>query len=140
MIPYNPKNWFTLIFNFHSSKLMKEMLPNLFGIGMLSAAMVWFFTDIVPLTISPGVNIHTFVGIVLGLVLVFRTNTAYDRWWEGRKLLGGIVNRTRQDPNVRLPLWDPLFEVERTLETYAKGAGKSAAPYGECIARSIPPG
>jgi ion channel-forming bestrophin family protein len=26
---------------------------------------------------------------------VFRTNTAYDRWWEGRKLWGGLVNSTR---------------------------------------------
>jgi putative membrane protein len=35
------------------------------------------------------------LGIVLGLFLVFRTNSAYDRWWEGRKLWGGLVNSTR---------------------------------------------
>jgi putative membrane protein len=35
------------------------------------------------------------LGIVLGLFLVFGTNTAYDRWWEGRKLWGGLVNETR---------------------------------------------
>jgi putative membrane protein len=33
--------------------------------------------------------------IVLGLLLVFRTNTAYDRFWEGRKLWGVMVNTTR---------------------------------------------
>ena len=27
--------------------------------------------------------------------LVLRTNTAYDRWWEGRKLWGQLVNDTR---------------------------------------------
>jgi putative membrane protein len=27
--------------------------------------------------------------------LVFRTNTAYDRWWEGRKLWGKLVNDSR---------------------------------------------
>jgi putative membrane protein len=32
---------------------------------------------------------------VLSLLLVFRTNTAYDRWWEGRKLWGKLVNDTR---------------------------------------------
>jgi putative membrane protein len=109
MIPYNPKNWFTLIFNFHSSQLMKEMLPNLLGIGALSAGMVWFFTDKVPLNIAPGVNIHTFVGIVLGLVLVFRTNTAYDRWWEGRRLLGSLTNCSRNlaiKLNAILPIHD----------------------------------
>jgi putative membrane protein len=35
------------------------------------------------------------IGVALGLLLVFRTNASFDRWWEGRKLLGGIVNRTR---------------------------------------------
>jgi ion channel-forming bestrophin family protein len=34
-------------------------------------------------------------GAVLGLLLVFRTNAGYDRWYEGRKLLGGIVNDSR---------------------------------------------
>jgi putative membrane protein len=38
---------------------------------------------------------HSLLGIVLGLFLVFRTNSAYDRWWEGRKLWGALVNSTR---------------------------------------------
>ncbi len=33
--------------------------------------------------------------VVLGLLLVFRTNTAYERYWEGRKLWGMMVNTTR---------------------------------------------
>ena len=33
--------------------------------------------------------------IVLGLLLVFRTNTAYDRFWEGRKAWGNIINNVR---------------------------------------------
>lgn len=40
-------------------------------------------------------DIHSFIGFVLGLLLVFRTNTAYDRWWEGRKLWGQLVNDSR---------------------------------------------
>jgi putative membrane protein len=42
-----------------------------------------------------GISVHSLLGIVLGLFLVFRTNSAYDRWWEGRRLWGGIVNSTR---------------------------------------------
>lgn len=34
-------------------------------------------------------------GVALGLLLVLRTNAGYDRWWEGRKFWGGIVNQTR---------------------------------------------
>ncbi|WP_019506635.1 bestrophin family protein [Pleurocapsa sp. PCC 7319] len=33
--------------------------------------------------------------IVLGLLIVFRTNTAYDRYWEGRKLFGSLINNSR---------------------------------------------
>ena len=38
---------------------------------------------------------HSILGFVLSLLVVFRTNTAYDRWWEGRKLWGALVNNTR---------------------------------------------
>jgi len=40
-------------------------------------------------------NLHALLGTVMGLLLVFRTNTAYDRWWEGRKLWGQLVNDSR---------------------------------------------
>lgn len=38
---------------------------------------------------------HSTVGFVLSLLLAYRTNTAYDRWWEGRKLWGALVNNSR---------------------------------------------
>jgi len=38
---------------------------------------------------------HTLIGVALGLLLVFRTNASYDRFWEGRRLLGAIGNRSR---------------------------------------------
>lgn len=40
--------------------------------------------------------------IVLGLLLVFRTNSANERFWEGRKLWGGIVNNLR---NLTWQIW-----------------------------------
>jgi putative membrane protein len=39
--------------------------------------------------------LHSLLGVVISLLLVFRTNTAYERWWEGRKLWGGLVNISR---------------------------------------------
>lgn len=33
--------------------------------------------------------------VALGLLLVFRVNAGYDRWWEARKLWGSIVNQSR---------------------------------------------
>jgi len=34
-------------------------------------------------------------GAALSLLLILRTNAGYDRWWEARKLWGGIVNQSR---------------------------------------------
>jgi len=40
-------------------------------------------------------QLHVLVGLALSLLLVFRTNSAYDRWWEGRKLWGSLTNSSR---------------------------------------------
>lgn len=45
--------------------------------------------------------------IVLGLLLVFRTNTAYDRYWEGRKAWGTIINTVR---NLSRSIWVSIAE------------------------------
>jgi ion channel-forming bestrophin family protein len=49
--------------------------------------------------------------IVLGLLLVFRTNTAYERFWEGRKAWGTLVNTTR---NMARQIWISI--AEKTTE------------------------
>jgi putative membrane protein len=38
---------------------------------------------------------HEIAGAALGLILILRTNSGYERWWEARKLWGGIVNQSR---------------------------------------------
>jgi ion channel-forming bestrophin family protein len=57
--------------------------------------------------------------VVLGLMLVFRTNTAYERFWEGRKLWGGITNASR---NLARQIW--VIVPDRSL---ADRRGKRAA-------------
>ncbi|KAJ3148479.1 hypothetical protein HK101_002143 [Irineochytrium annulatum] len=42
-----------------------------------------------------GPTLITVMGVVMGLLLVFRTNTAYDRYWEGRKLWSVMVTNAR---------------------------------------------
>ncbi|MEL6969072.1 MAG: bestrophin family ion channel [Bacteroidota bacterium] len=40
-------------------------------------------------------SIFSLLGVILSIFLVFRTNSAYDRWWEARKQWGALVNNTR---------------------------------------------
>jgi putative membrane protein len=67
--------------------------------GVFTAVVCYFIIDYVEISLHQtyrgNTAVHSLLGIVLGLFLVFRTNSAYDRWWEGRKLWGGIVNSTR---------------------------------------------
>ncbi len=48
---------------------------------------------------------HSLIGVALGLLLVFRTNASYDRFWEGRKLWGGMVNTCRNIARVGVTLF-----------------------------------
>lgn len=40
-------------------------------------------------------GLHTLLGVSLSMLMVFRNNSSYDRWWEGRKLWGQLVNTCR---------------------------------------------
>lgn len=69
-------------------------------------------------------DIHSFVGFVLGLLLVFRTNTAYERWWEARKIWGQLVNDSRNlsvklTHLVSVPQGDRV-EIGRILVAFAR--------------------
>ncbi len=46
----------------------------------------WFRLPALPLGV---------VGGAIGIFVSFRTNSAYDRWWEGRKLWGRMINTSR---------------------------------------------
>lgn len=99
MISYNPKEWFSFIFRFHKSDTFRKLLPLMAGIGVYSAAIAWLEIEYWQLSETSHVkNItitHNMLGFVISLLLVFRTNTAYDRWWEGRRLWGQLVNNSR---------------------------------------------
>lgn len=74
------------------------MLPALLFMGLFTVGVCLIMLEVFDFNSSHFQNttaLHSLLGIVLGLFLVFRTNSAYDRWWEGRKLWGSMVNSTR---------------------------------------------
>ena len=60
-----------------------------------------FHDDLTPLPFS-------LIGVALGIFLGFRNNTSYDRFWEGRKLWGRMVNTSRSVTRQILTLVGPL--------------------------------
>ncbi len=95
MITYNPKNWIQLIFAFHRSDTFRILIPAMLGIGLYTALVAYVEIEILDMRFKSSVTMHSLMGFVLSLLLVFRTNTAYDRWWEGRRLWGTFVNHSR---------------------------------------------
>jgi putative membrane protein len=99
MISYNTKDWFTFIFRFHKADTFRTLLPIMFAIGVYAALIGYAEVEYWKLAENSYVKnitiMHGMLGFVISLLLVFRTNTAYDRWWEGRKLWGSLVNNSR---------------------------------------------
>lgn len=97
MIKYNPKIWLSHIFKFYKSDTLKILLPEIMLMGIYTGTICYvelnYFENLS--YFKNAISMHTMVGFVLSLLLVFRTNSAYDRWWEGRKLWGQLVNVSR---------------------------------------------
>ncbi len=79
--------WFKLLFK--PDLYLKGLLISSIGVGLITGIMYVIFKynggDTGHETIPPA--FHSILAVVLGLLLVFRTNTAYERWWKGREYL-----------------------------------------------------
>lgn len=98
MVDYNPKAWFSLITHSYSRHVIRTLYPVLLFMAVYSALCCYVILDLFSLSdqdFHSTIAMHSLLGIVLGLFLVFRTNSAYDRWWEGRKHWGSMVNNAR---------------------------------------------
>ncbi len=119
MTNLDPHNWWKFIFYFHKSDTFRKLLPAMIGVAFYTAVIAYIENDILHYTpIKNPLTIHSLVGFVLSLLLVFRTNTAYDRWWEGRKIWGNFTNNSRNlalKLNAFLPENHEAKEIFRVL-------------------------
>ncbi len=112
MVSYNPKSWFSIIFQLHKYDTFRQLLPTITVLGILTLVFCYVEIEILNLEYTSTIAVHSLIGFVLSLLLVFRTNTAYDRWWEGRKHWGAMVNNTR-NLSIKLSQIIPTEETER---------------------------
>ena len=97
MIKYNPKIWFKHIISFNHSDTINKLWKELIALGIFTLGIAYIEIKYIGNTekLSELMQVYSLIGFVLSLLLVFRTNTAYDRWWEGRKKWGEMVNNSR---------------------------------------------
>lgn len=80
---------------FHRTSLFARISALVGVLGIYAAGVVALDHYLLSNVLKAKSTLHTYLTLVLGGLLVFRTNTAYDRWWEGRKLWGQLVNDCR---------------------------------------------
>jgi putative membrane protein len=105
-------NWFAFIASIHRMHIFWQLMLSNLVVATYTALLVWWYEDYLHEPVKISTAMHSLLGITLGLLLVFRTNTAYERWWEGRKLIGNLVNNSR---NLAVKL-DALLPREATEE------------------------
>lgn len=99
MIVYNPKDWFHSTFYFHRSDTARKLFPLMLVLAAYSGGIAYLELEYIKLSDTSWVKnitiVHNLLGFVMSILLVFRTNTAYDRWWEARKQWGSLTNISR---------------------------------------------
>ncbi|PDZ09194.1 hypothetical protein CON70_23585 [Bacillus pseudomycoides] len=107
MVHYNNQDSLHRVFTLKGT-IIRDISPQILLYICVSTGMVIINHYYVEININQ--TPWVIVGGALGLLLVFRTNTAYDRYWEGRKLFGAIGGSTRNLAVSFLSHWDSKGE------------------------------
>jgi ion channel-forming bestrophin family protein len=101
MIEYNRNSWWKTAFSYRGT-ILPQVVGRVAEMTLWSVIVVYAFEKKVSLgwiAISDisgqGATIHTFLGSVLGFLIVFRMNASNNRYWEGRSHWGMLINNTR---------------------------------------------
>jgi ion channel-forming bestrophin family protein len=105
-MPRRKRDWFWTAIQLKGS-VIPSVLPRTIACGAFGVLISLLYSLGLPVSVPTLASLIP--NVVLGLMLVFRTNTAYERFWEGRKLWGGLVNSIR---NLARQLWVNVAEKE----------------------------
>lgn len=96
MILYKAKSWLPAVWHFHTGPtalaLFRRLGVVLIYVSVVTTVELHYFDTRLKDTPSSFLSA---MGILLSLLLIYRTNTAYDRFYEGRTAWGMLVNNSR---------------------------------------------
>ena len=121
MISYSPKEWFSFVFRIHKSETFQQLIPLLIGVAIFAAFVAFLEIELLSSNkkmaeLVRGIStIYTLLGFTLSLLLTFRSNSAYDRWWEGRKQWGELTNSSRTFASHMKAILGQANDVERRI-------------------------
>ncbi len=114
-----------LFFIMHGS-ILPRIAPQLIGFAVYACTVVLIERTIGVHSGAYGIAPFTVLGVALSIFLGFRNNSAYDRWWEARKLWGQLVFEIRNLSRATLALIPhdarPLLMESLAFCHYLRGA------------------
>jgi putative membrane protein len=115
MIVYKSSDWWEALRHLRASGIVRLLLKRVLFVGLYATAVTALVIRFDTLNVAVDKEFFSFLGIMLSLLLVFRTNTAYDRFYEGRRLWGQLVNNCR---NLAVLLHTRLPAEDYATRTY----------------------
>jgi ion channel-forming bestrophin family protein len=121
LIEYDRTSWWRTCFAIHGTAL-----PNVLGrVGLLTGfclLLCLLNEDVLRRVGTPLPALdqlgHTVLGVSLGMLIVFRTNTSYGRFWEARSHWGTLVNTSRNLARGGAVYAGPAGELSRLISAY----------------------
>ena len=94
IVPSKNDTWFSLLFRIQGT-IFLQIKYRILSVVLLSVIVSYVheihFVEETFFSVTP----FSLIGLALSIFLGFRNNTSYDRFWEGRKLWGGLINNSR---------------------------------------------
>lgn len=110
--------------------LLKKNIPVNYVVGKIKnelimvaayAVIIALFHQFFPsLRISIPIAVPAILATIISLLLAFRSNQAYDRWWEARGIWGAIVNDSRSLAREMITFLDAGQSSSQELEAFKK--------------------
>lgn len=99
MYYYDDKAWLSALFTINRADTARKLGPWLLGMLIYTSLVAVGFLEWAKFSGQKDWSniavMHSLLGFAISTLLVFRTNTAYDRWYEGRRQWGALVNNAR---------------------------------------------
>lgn len=103
--------------------LLKKKIPMKYVLGKIKVELILvttyavffeiFHHYFINISVDIPIAVPTIIGTIISLLLAFKSNQAYDRWWEARIIWGAIVNESRTLVRQVITFYkDPDFSVE----------------------------
>lgn len=94
-IQEHPRLWYAVLLDYHRTPTLRSILYRTIVVGIYVCIVDYLESYVLHVAFKPPYTIFYLVGLVLGWLLVFRTYTAYDRWWKGRTEISYLSNAAK---------------------------------------------